>query len=325
MIISKSPLRMSFTGWWSDLPSFYRKYWWAVISTAIDKYIYITVNKRFDNDIRISYSKTEIVNDVENINHQLVRETLKKIWISNWIEITSIADIPWSGSWLWSSSTFTIALFHALNAFNKKYVNADLLAESACDIEINICNEPIWKQDQYASAFWWLNIIEFKEDDSVFVNPIICLNETKQRLNDNIIVFYTWITRNASNILKDQNQAYSNKLKLDIVRKMVDLTYDLKKELENNNTQAFWQILHENWLLKKQISGWISNEQIDNYYEKAMKAWAVGWKLMWAWWGWFLMFYAPKEKHENIENSLKDLKKMNVKFENEGSKIIFIH
>ncbi len=325
MIISRAPLRMSFTWWWSDIASFYTKHKWAVVSTAINKYIYITINDRFDDTIRLSYSKTEIVDNLDQMTHNLVREALREIWIYSWIEITSIADIPSQWSWLWSSSTFSVALFHALKAYKKEFVNAENLAKLACKLEIEICKEPIWKQDQYASAYWWLNFIEFNQDWTTFVNPIICSSDTKKKLNENTVVFYTWITRSASNILKEQSKSYNdNNKKVEIMKKMVDLTYDLKRELENNNINKFWEILHENWLLKKQITSGISNDFIDEYYEKAQKAWAIWWKLLWAWWWWFLMFYAEKDKHEDIEKALR-LKRVPVNFEPEWSKIIFIH
>lgn len=326
MIIAKAPLRISFVWGWSDLPSFYRKYWGAVISTTIDKYIYITLNKKFDDSIRISYSKTEIVDAIDDIQHDLVRETLRDIWIENGIEITSIADIPSKGSWLWSSSCFSVALYHALYAYKRQFVTAETLAQKACNLEINICKQPIGKQDQYASAYGWLNIIEFKPDDTVHVNPIICTKETMQKLSNNLLMFYTGITRSASNILADQNQnMISDNEKQEIMKKMVALTYDLKKELENNDLNNFWNILHQNRILKKQMSGWVSNPQIDEWYNKAMEAWAQWGKILGAWGWWFLLFYVPQEYHKSVCNALSDLRKIDFEFETEWSKIIFIH
>ncbi len=326
MIISKAPLRISFTWGGSDLPSYYLQNWWAVISTSIDKYIYVNVNKKFDNKIRISYSKTEIVDSVSEIEHTLVKPILEYLNIDGWLEITSIADIPSRGSWLWSSSTFSVALLHALHAYKGEYISPQKLAEEACMIEIEKCWQPIWKQDQYASAYGWLNFIQFKEDNTVSVDPLICFNDTKKRLESNLIMMYTWITRSASNILEVQNQAMTdNQKKQQIMKRMVWLTYDLKKELEDNNLNNFGKILHENWLLKKELAGWISNKQIDYRYDKAIKAGAEWGKLLWAGWWWFFLFYAPKDKHEGICNSLSELREMKFNFENEGSKIIFVH
>jgi len=326
MIISRTPLRVSFTWGWSDLESFYSKFGWAVISTTINKYIYVTVNKKFDNDIRVSYSKTEIVDNIEKLEHNRVKEILKYVNIDNWIEITSIADIPSKWSWLWSSSAFTIAWLQALYTYKWKYVSPEKLAQESSIIEIEKCWEPIGKQDQYACAFWWLNFIKFNQNGSVSVDPIICLNETKERLSDNLIMLYTWITRSASNILSVQNKNIINdEKKQDIMNEMVKLSYSLKKELEDNNLNNIWHILHQNRILKKEMSWWISNSQIDEWYDKAMKAWAEWWKILWAWWGWFFIFYAPKEKHENIYKALPELRKIKFSFVNEWSKIIFIN
>lgn len=326
MIISRTPLRISFTGWGSDLASFYRKFWWAVISTSIDKYIYVTVNKKFDNNIRLSYSKTEEVEHPDQLDHRYVKEILKYLNVDWWLEITSIADIPSKWSWLGSSSSFSVGMLQALYAYMGKYISPEQLAEEACMIEIEKCGEPIGKQDQYSAAFWWLNFITFNPDDTVSVEPIICLPDTKKRLSENLIMLYTGITRNASSILADQNQnMVSDEKKQEIMQKMVQLTYDLKKELENNNLNNFGEFLHKNWLLKKEMSWWISNPQIDERYDKAMKAWALWWKILGAGGGWFLLFYVPKDRQEDVYTALGNLKKIKFNFDTTWSKIIFIH
>ncbi len=326
MIISRTPLRISFTGWGSDLASFYRNFGGAVISTSIDKYIYITVNKKFDNHIRLSYSQTEEVENPDQLEHKYVKEVLKYLNLDWWLEITSIADIPSKWSGLWSSSSFSVGILQALYAYKWKYVSPEQLAQEACMIEIEKCGEPIGKQDQYAAAYGWLNFIQFNSDDTVSVEHIICLPETKKRLSENLIMLYTGITRSASNILADQNKnLISNEKKQEIMRKMVQLTYDLKKQLEDNNLNNFGQILHQNWLLKKEMSGWISNPQIDEWYDKAMKAWALGWKILGAGWWWFLLFYVPKDRQEDVYIALNDLKKVKFSFDTTWSKIIFIH
>ncbi len=326
MLITRTPLRVSFTWGWSDLPSFYQKYWWAVVSTTIDKYVYITIHKPFEDIIRLKYSKTEEVDDVEKIDHKYIKEMLKFYDIDNKIEITSISDIPASWSWLGSSSSFCVGTLHALSVYKWKYISPEELAQQDCMIEMGKCWQPIWKQDQYAAAYGWLNFIEFKSDDTVSVEPIICLPETKKRLSNNLIMLYTWITRSASNILADQNKnMVSDSKKQDIMKEMVKLTYELKKDLENNNINSFGKLLHENWLLKKEMSWWISNSQIDERYEKAMKAWAEWWKILWAWWGWFLLFYVPKDKQEDVYTALSDLRKVKFNFDNTWSKVIFIN
>ncbi|HXG46325.1 MAG TPA: GHMP kinase [Methylomirabilota bacterium] len=326
MIISRTPLRMSFVGGGSDLPAFYRRFGGAVVSTAIDKYVYITVNPKFDHHIRVSYSRTEEVDRVARIKHPLVRESLKLLGIDGGIEITSIADIPSRGSGLGSSSSFTVGLLHALHAHAGRYAGAEQLAREACAIEIDRCGEPIGRQDQYAAAFGGLNFIRFHPDDTVTVEPVLCRKETLQTLQENILVFYTGITRRASGILKQQQRAVaSGRSQQQMLRRMVELAQDLKRELQKNDLAAFGQILHENWELKKRISGGISSGPIDRWYAAARRAGAVGGKLLGAGTGGFLMFYAPRERHEAIGRALAELRRIEMRFEPQGSRIIFVH
>src|SRR5713226_5586345 len=244
MIISRTPLRMSFVGGGSDLPVFYRKYGGAVVSTAINQFVYITVNKKFDQKIRVSYSKTEEARTVEKIKHPLAREAMKLLNLDGGLEITSIADIPARGSGLGSSSTFTVGLLHALHAYAERHASAEQLAQEACQIEIERCGEPIGKQDQYAAAFGGFNFIEFNPDDSVSVAPILCRRETLRQLQQNLVVFYTGIVRSASAVLKDQHTAVSTeRSKQKILRRMVELARELKAELQNNNLDAVGEII----------------------------------------------------------------------------------
>lgn len=324
MIISRTPLRMSFVGGGSDLPSFYLKHGGAVLSTTIDKYIYINVNKKFDNGIRIAYSKTEEVESILNIEHKLVKATMELLEISGGIEITSIADIPSKGTGLGSSSSFTIGLLNALNAFKGNFSSCEFLGEQSCKIEIDICGEPIGKQDQYAAAFGGFNLIEFNKNGEVLVKPIITKKETLQEIEQNLLVFYTGLTRNASSILKEQNDGINNDdRKVTNLLKMVDLTYLLYEEIQNNNTRVFGEILNENWELKKELSNGISNKFIDDCYNSAMSAGALGGKILGAGAGGFLLFYVEKKNQKSVINSLSNLKQVNLSFENNGSQIIF--
>jgi len=326
MIISKTPLRMSFVGGGSDLPVFYRNFGGAVVSTAIDKFVYVSVNKKFDDRIRVSYSKTEEVGSVDKIKHPLVREALKMLNIPGGIEITSIADIPARGSGLGSSSTFTVGLLHALHAYAQRYASAEQLAREACQIEIEQCREPIGKQDQYAAAFGGFNFIEFNADDSVSVEPILCKRETIQRLQDNLLMFYTGIVRSASAILKNQQASVmAEKSKQKMLCRMVELARELKAELQKNNLDAFGEIIHANWELKRSITNEISTSQIDQWYQTARSHGAIGGKLLGAGSGGFMMFYAPRERHEEITRGLKDLRRIELRFEPQGSRIIFVH
>ncbi|MFZ4854802.1 MAG: GHMP kinase [Desulfuromonadaceae bacterium] len=326
MIISRTPLRMSFTGGGSDIPAFYQKYGGAVISTTIDKYVYVNVNKKFDNGIRISYSKTEEASCVTDIEHPLVRASMEHLKLHGGIEITTIADIPSKGTGLGSSSTFTVGLLHALNAYLGRYVTSEQLGADSCYIEIDRCGAPIGKQDQYAAAFGGFNLIEFNSDDSVVVTPIICQRETTREIEQNIIVFFTGIARNASTLLARQSEEVSSgEAKQQVLRRMVALTHDLRRELQNNRTHVFGEILHENWNLKKSLTNGISTAEIDEWYESAMKAGAIGGKILGAGAGGFLMFYAPRSTHETICSALPMLRKIDISFDPLGSRIIFYH
>jgi D-glycero-alpha-D-manno-heptose-7-phosphate kinase len=317
---------MSFVGGGSDLPVFYRKFGGAVVSTAINQFVYITLNKKFDEKIRVSYSKTEEARTVGHIKHPLVRESMKLLNIDGGVEITSVADIPGKGSGLGSSSSFTVGLLHALHAYAGRYASAEQLAREACEIEIARCGEPIGKQDQYAAAFGGLNFIEFHEDDSVRVEPILCKKETLRQLQEQTLVFYTGITRSASAILQHQQSAVaSEKKKQKVMRRMVELAHDLKREWQSNRVAGFGEIIHEGWMLKKSLTSGISTSAIDDWYAKARKAGAIGGKLLGAGAGGFLMFCAAPEKHEAIARSLGKLRRMDFRFESQGSRIIFVH
>ena len=326
MIISRTPLRMSFVGGGSDLPSFYRKFGGAVVSTAINKFVYITLNEKFDHRIRVSYSRTEEADTVDEVQHPLVREAMKLLNVQGGIEITSVADIPSKGSGLGSSSAFTVGLLHALHAYSGRYASAEQLAREGCAIEIERCGEPIGKQDQFAAAFGGFNFIQFNQDDSVSVEPILCKRETLLKLQQNIVVFYTGISRSASAILKNQQEALAtSEAKQKILQRMVRLAVDLKTELQRNNLEAFGDIIHEGWELKRSIMQEISSDIIDSWYNAARQAGAAGGKLLGAGNGGFLMFYAPSEKHDAIAMALKELRRIPMHFEPQGSRIIFVH
>ena len=326
MIISRTPLRMSFVGGGSDLPVFYRRFGGAVVSTAINRFVYVTVNKKFDEKIRISYSRTEEARSVDRIKHPLVREAMKMLAINGGVEITSIADIPSKGTGLGSSSSFTVGLLHALHAYAERHASAEKLAREACEIEIERCGEPIGKQDQYAAAYGGFNFIKFNTDDSVTIEPIICKPETMRRLRDDTIVFYTGLTRSASKILKTQQDAVSNqRAKQKMLQRMAALAGRLKAELQANNASAFGEIIHENWELKKALAGGVSTSRIDNWYARARRAGAIGGKLLGAGSGGFMMFCAPRDRHDAIARALGELRRIEFDYEPQGSRIIFVH
>ena len=326
MIISRTPLRMSFVGGGSDLPVFYRRFGGAVVSTAINQFVYVTINKKFDDRIRVSYSRTEEARSVERIRHPLVREAMKLLRIPGGVEITSIADIPAKGTGLGSSSSFTVGLLHVLHAHAERYASAEQLAREACVTEIERCGEPVGKQDQYAAAFGGLNFIQFNPDDSVTVEPIICERETIRQIQAHTLVFYTGITRSASVLLKQQQSAVgAEKKKQQVLRKMVGLAHQLRDDLQRNRIAALGEIIDENWRLKKSLATAIAPNVIDAWYARARKAGATGGKLLGAGAGGFLMFYAPPDRHDAIAGALGELRRMDFRFEPQGSRIIFVH
>lgn len=323
MIVSRTPLRISFVGGGSDLPSYYREKGGAVLSTSIDKYMYLTVNQKFDKNIRLSYSITENESNIQNIKHPIVRNTLELLGIKSGVEITSISDIPSQGSGLGSSSSYTVALLQALYAYNGKSISKEDLGRLSSHIEIDLCGDRIGKQDQYAAAFGGLNLIEFNEDDSVTVNPVICKPETIRKIEESIIIFYTGRTRSASNLLSRQSANMRRAEKRKLMSNMVSLAYDLRDLIENDDIESLGELLDHNWQLKRQITEGISDPQIDGWYRRGILAGATGGKLLGAGNGGFMMFFAPKEKHAKIMEAMKGLRRLPFSFDYNGSKIVF--
>jgi D-glycero-alpha-D-manno-heptose-7-phosphate kinase len=325
LIISRTPLRISFAGGGSDLPEFYREYGGAVISTSIKKYVYVTVNPKFDDGIRVAYSKTEEVDSVSKIEHRLVRAVLNHVGIDGGVEITTVADIPSRGTGLGSSSAFAVALLHALHAHKGRHVGKVRLSEESCQIEIEVCGEPIGKQDQYAAAFGGLNLIEFHTDDTVVVSPVICEQRTVKALRENLLLLYTGITRSASRILRYQTEAIRESAEARSgLKRMVQLCYYLREEIQQNNLNAFGEILHENWELKKTLAEQISTSAIDECYTIARRHGALGGKILGAGAGGFLLLYADVTRHEAIKRALLPmLRAIPFDFDRQGSQIIF--
>jgi D-glycero-alpha-D-manno-heptose-7-phosphate kinase len=322
MIISRTPLRISFAGGGTDFKEYYRRNGGAVVSTAINKYIYITVNKKFDDRIRVSYAKTEIVDKVGDIHHDLVRECLRFLKIKGGVEITSIADIPSEGTGLGSSSVFTVGLLNALYALRGEHCSAKKLAENACKIEIDIVGEPIGKQDQYIAAYGGLRFFEFRPDGDVFADPIVCSRACRDALSDNLIMFYLNITRRAGSILQAQRDNIKDRL--EFLHRLQELALRMRAALIDNSLNDFGNLLHEGWLCKKGLADGITNSLIDGYYEKGIRAGALGGKVLGAGGGGFIIFYCPKSKQGNVRRALKDLKETTFSFEPQGSKIIYV-
>jgi D-glycero-alpha-D-manno-heptose-7-phosphate kinase len=322
MIISRTPLRISFAGGGTDIGVYYKHGYGAVTSTAINKYIYITVNHKFDDQVRVKYSQTELVDDASEIKHPLIREVLKLVDIHKGIEITSMADIPASGSGLGSSSSYTVGLLNALYAHKGQVKSPKTLAEEACKIEIEILDEPIGKQDQYIAAFGGMQHIRFNSDESVFVDPVICPLSVKHELESRMLLFYTGKGREARTILKGQTEKIS--ANLDNLEKMKRQAVEIRAAIQDRNFQKFGETLHEGWMIKRGLSHGISSLEIDEWYEKARAAGALGGKILGAGGGGFLLIYAEKEHHDNIRKALSNLQLTQFKFESQGTKIIYV-
>ena len=275
----------------------------------------------FKDGYFLKYSQTELVDDVNDIKHNIIREVFKLYNIRG-IDLNSSADIP-SGTGLSSSSAFTAGLIHLCNAYNETYMTKEEIAEQACHVEIDLLNEPIGKQDQYACACGGLNFIEFEKSGKVNLEKVYLTTEGYERLENNLLLFYTGQTRAAGNILKEQKKnTTDDKKKIENLHKMVQLARDLREELLRNNIDAMGEILRRNWELKRELASGISNDFIDRSYELAVKAGAEGGKLLGAGGGGFMLFYVKEQNHQRVRNALSDLKEMPFKFDNKGTTLI---
>ncbi len=321
MIISQTPLRISFVGGGTDLKSFYHEEGGMVLSSAIDKYVYVIVKERFDDQIYINYSVKEIVSKASDIKHQLVREAMEKVGIKKGVEITTLADVPSEGSGLGSSSTVTVGLLNALYNYAGIQVTLEQIAREACEIEIDICNKPIGKQDQYIAAYGGLNKISFHSDESVTVSRLPVFNTNLLILGSRLLLFYTNKTRKADTILKKQKQ--NTEEKREVLRKMKDFVTKSEEALKKYKFNKLGKLLHENWLLKKSLVGTISSSEIDDMYAVAMDAGALGGKICGAGGGGFLLLYVPKDKQDRVRAVLSDYRELPFMLDSFGSRIIF--
>lgn len=322
MIITKTPFRISFAGGGSDMADFYREHGGCVLSTTINRYMYISLHPYFDSRrTALKYSRTEIVNDLNDISHTIFRCVLNDMGIEG-VEISSTADVP-SGTGLGSSSSFTVGLLHTLYCYKGKYVSRSKLAEEACSVEIDKLGNPIGKQDQYAASFGGLNLISFHSDDTVSVEPIIAKKGVINELQENLIMFYTGLTHDANEILREQKENLSQEGRIQNLIRMCTLARDMKHSLENNALSDFGKMLDEGWRRKRELAGSISNSRIDELYDIAMRSGATGGKLLGAGGGGFLLFYCPRDRQELLKNKLR-LKQFPFSFEHDGSTVIYI-
>ena len=327
MIISRSPVRITLGGGGTDLHSYYSKYGGALIAAAIDKYTLVTAHTRFDDDIKLNYSKAEQVKNIDEIKHRIFREGLRLLNIKKGIELTSLSDMP-SSSGLGTSGSFTVAVLNALHTYKKEFVSQKQLAEEACKIEIEILNEPIGKQDQYIAAFGGITSFKFEKDGAVSVEPVKMNEEAQDELHNNIMLFYTGISRSASDILREQNEKskVDESKTIETLHEIKKIGIETKKAFENGDVNKLGEFLDVHWNIKKSLSKGISNNFIDECYNLARKNGALGGKIMGAGGGGFFMFYHDGNNTEKTEFikilAKKGLKRMRYNFDFEGSKII---
>jgi D-glycero-alpha-D-manno-heptose-7-phosphate kinase len=322
MIITRTPFRISFAGGGSDLEAFYSGEPGMVLSTAIDKYVYLAVKQHFELNFRISYSRTELTDSVDQIEHRLVRESLKSLGITRGLEIVSMADLP-ARTGLGSSSSFTVGLLQALYAMQGKVIAPDRLAREACRIEIDRLQEPIGKQDQYIAAFGGLQFIQFNPDGTVFMNPVACTPDTRSELNRRLVMLFTGGTRDAGAILSKQKACTSQKLST--LRKMCQIARQLREVVtDGRDLNVFGRLLHEAWEEKKSLEPSISNPKIDEYYERGLCAGALGGKLLGAGGDGFLLFYCEPHHQARLREELSELRELPFSLDPEGSKIVYI-
>ncbi len=322
MIITQTPLRISFFGGGTDFKDYYRlNKGAAVLSTAIDKCIYVIIKKRFDDKIYINYSRKEIIDSVDEIRHDLVREAMRKTGIEKGVEITTLADVPSEGTGLGSSSSVTVGLLNTFYLYQVQSQPADILARQACEIEIDVLKRPIGKQDQYSAAFGNLNLIKFNPDDTVILQHLSIDEEVKRELEANLMLIYTGITRRSGDILSKQKKNIKDKIS--VLNDIRDMVEEGKEYLIKGKLDDFGKFLHQGWELKKKLAQGINNPLIEEIYQATRKAGALGGKISGAGGGGFLLLYCPVERQNRIRKTLKNLRELPFRFEEEGTKAIF--
>jgi D-glycero-alpha-D-manno-heptose-7-phosphate kinase len=322
VVISRTPLRVSFVGGGSDLTAFARRHGGAVVSTAIDKYVYVVVTPRFEGNIRVSYTKTEIVESIDQLKHELVRESLRLAGLPHSVEIITIADVPSRGTGLGSSSAVTVGALNALYAFQGILKSGEALAEDAADIEISVLGKPIGKQDHYASAVGGLQLLRFGPGDVVERDPVVLTEASRLRLQRSLMMFFTGKQRSASKILSSLDTTSSPSTRRSLGR-LRDLALDLYEDLGKGDPDVLGEYLHRGWEQKRRLAG-VSNPSIEKWYASARRAGALGGKLLGAGGGGFLLFYVPRDHQPAVRRALSDLREFPVALEAGGSRIMYL-
>ena len=321
MLIVHTPLRVSFFGGGTDMRGFYRHEEGCVLSSAIDKCIFVVAKRRFDSQVRLSYTKTEVVERAEELQHELAREAMMMTGLKRGLELVTIGDIPSAGTGLGSSSTVTVGLLHALYLHRGETQSKETLARLACEVEIERLRRPIGKQDQYIAAYGGLRMIRFLPDESVVAERLELSDETLRRLDERLMLVFTGMTRPAGDVLGEQVNQIAERM--DVLRGMKAMAYQGRALLEKGDVDGFGALLHEAWLLKKQMASKISNGPIDAMYETARQAGALGGKITGAGGGGFLLLYCPRERRDAVRAALRPLEELPFSLEPDGTKVVF--
>jgi D-glycero-alpha-D-manno-heptose-7-phosphate kinase len=321
MIITQTPLRIGLLGGGTDLPSYYLEHGGRVLNCAIDKYIYVIVKQRFDDEIYVNYSKKEIVSKVEDLEHELVREAMLMTGVTGGVEITTLADIPSSGgSGLGSSSAVTVGLLQALYAYTGRQVSAEELAAGACTIEIDRCGKPIGRQDQYIAAYGGIRDLRFGPGETVTADEVGFSTAERLALQQQLMLFYTGVTRSANTILAEQNANVAAILpQLDLLRDLAGQTVD---RLREGDVDAIGPALRESWEAKRKLASGVTNSQVDEAVGRALAAGAVGVKLTGAGGGGFLVVICPPERQRAVRQSLSDMRELPIRLDRFGSRVV---
>ncbi len=320
MIIAQTPLRISFLGGGTDFPGFYRSEGGCVVSAAIDKYIYVIIKQRFDEKIRVGYTRTEMVDSLDDVQHELVRESLRLTGITRQVEVATMGDIPSEGSGLGSSSTVTVGCLNAMYSYLGEPKDAERLARDACHIEIETLGKPIGKQDQYIAAYGGLRFIEFGPGESVRVHRLKVSENAYARLSQHLLLFWTGISRSASSVLGEQKNNISERL--DTLRQMKALAVRARQCLEADAFDELGEMMHAGWQLKKGLASGITTSVIDEMYTAARSAGAMGGKITGAGGGGFLLLYVPRQRQDSVRSALSRLRELPILLEPDGAKII---
>lgn len=320
MIVVQTPLRVSFLGGGTDFEGFYSNHGGAVLSTAIDKYTFVIVKERFDDRICVNYTQRESVEKVEQIRHELVREAMRLTGLGKGVEITTLADVPAEGTGLGSSSSITVGLLQALYAYRGESKTAETLAREACQIEINTLGKPIGKQDQYIAAYGNMQFITFN-GSGINVEKLKLSPDNKNRFSDALLLFYTGITRKSSDILTEQKTNINRQI--EVLSEMTRLAFRARDAVAKSAFDEFGELLHQGWELKRALASKITNSRIDEIYNAARNAGAIGGKVTGAGGGGFLLFYCPKGRQDKVRKALRGLRELRFRLEHDGSKVIF--